>query len=406
MTGPHVLLHGNDRLALAVEQRLAAGGCRVETLAGRGSPFVDFEAATLGRASVLVLAADDDAGNVDLALTARRLRGDLPLVCRVFDDALAAYLRKSLRDVAILSMSAAGAPAFADATVRAIAERSGAPRTAPRRPAARVRVAPFDRVVKTAIVAIATIVIVCTVFFAHALDLSYLDAMYFVWSTVTTVGYGDIALRDAPAAVKIVDMLLMVVGAAFLAVLFGLFTDRVVKRRLDIASGRVRVRRGGHIVLAGGGNVGFRVADRLRGAGHRVVVIERDGDNKNLDALRSSGHQVIVADAARDAILDLANVDAAVAVLCLTESDAVNFQIALLVGARAAGVPVVLRVVSPELSAHVSQHGHAVAISPVAIAAAAFADAALERVRLKPDTTFPIATEMKDCSDDSPARLG
>jgi len=371
-----VLLHGGDRLAAAVEQRLAASGRRVVRLAVDG---LALDPAALASGAVLVLAADDDAGNVDLALTARRTRPDLPLVCRVFDDALADYLRRSVDGVTVLSMSALAAPAFADATLRAIADRpTGASGQRPSRAAARTRSAPVDRILLRAIVAIAAIVIVCTVFFAHALDLSYLDAMYFVWSTVTTVGYGDIALRDAPAAVKIVDMLLMVVGAAFLAVLFGLFTDRVVKRRLDIASGRVRVRRRGHIVLAGGGNVGFRVAARLRGAGHRVVVIERDAGNKNLDALRAGGHQVIVADAARDAILDLANVDAAAAVLCLTESDAVNFQIALLVRARAAEVPVVLRVVSPELSAHVSQHGHAVAISPIAIAAAAFADAGLE----------------------------
>ena len=376
MTVATVLLHGGDRLAAAVEQRLAASGRRVVRLAVDG---LALDPAALASGAVLVLAADDDAGNVDLALTARRTRPDLPLVCRVFDDALADYLRRSVDGVTVLSMSALAAPAFADATLRAIADRpTGASGQRPSRAAARTRSAPVDRILLRAIVAIAAIVIVCTVFFAHALDLSYLDAMYFVWSTVTTVGYGDIALRNAPAAVKVVDMLLMVVGAAFLAVLFGLFTDRVVKRRLDIASGRVRVRRRGHIVLAGGGNVGFRVAARLRGAGHRVVVIERDAGNKNLDALRAGGHQVIVADAARDAILDLANVDAAAAVLCLTESDAVNFQIALLVRARAAEVPVVLRVVSPELSAHVSQHGHAVAISPIAIAAAAFADAGLE----------------------------
>ena len=62
--------------------------------------------------------------------------------------------------------------------------------------------------------------------------------------------------------------------------------------------------------------------------------------------------------------------------LRLTDSDAVNFQIALLSGARSADVPIILRVVSPELSAHVSEHGRDVAISPIAIAAEAFAAAA------------------------------
>ena len=216
-----------------------------------------------------------------------------------------------------------------------------------------------------------------TVFFAKALDLSYIDALYFVSTTVTTVGYGDIALRDASTSVKIVGMVQMFAGAAFIALLFGLFTDWVVGRRLEIVAGRVRVRGSGHIVIAGGGNIGVRVADRLREQDHRVVIIERNADNKNVEPLRANGHHVILADAARDATLSLAKVEDSAAMLCLTDSDAVNFQIALLVRARNADVPIILKVVSPELSAHVSEHGDAVAISPIAIAAEEFTKAVL-----------------------------
>ena len=54
-----------------------------------------------------------------------------------------------------------------------------------------------------------------------------------------------------------------------------------------------------------------------------------------------------------------------------------NFQIALLVRARSTDVPIIIKVVSPELSAHVSGHGQVLAISPIAIAAEGFANAAL-----------------------------
>ena len=63
--------------------------------------------------------------------------------------------------------------------------------------------------------------------------------------------------------------------------------------------------------------------------------------------------------------------------LCLTDSDAVNFQIALLARAQNTNVPILMRVISPELSAHVSEHGDAVAISPIAIAAEEFTKAIL-----------------------------
>ena len=162
----------------------------------------------------------------------------------------------------------------------------------------------------------------------------YIDALYFVSTTVTTVGYGDIALRDASTSIKLVGIVLMFAGAAFIALLFGLFTDWVVGRRLEIVAGRVRVRGSGHIVIAGGGNIGVRVAERLRGTDQRVVIIERNADNKNIEPLRANGHHVILADAAREATLSLAKVEDSAAMLCLTDSDAVNFQIALLVRAQ------------------------------------------------------------------------
>jgi voltage-gated potassium channel Kch len=383
----NVLLHCSDRLGAAIEQRLVGAGCHVTTRGRDGSDSVPLDGPALVSASVLVLAADDDAGNVDLALTARRLRSDLPLVVRVFEEALAAYVRKSLDGVTILSMARLAAPAFGDATLRAIAGREtrrqdslpSAPKAqSDRSLRRRSGQARLDSVVLAAILfAMVAIVLTFTVIFANALDLPFLDALYFVSTTVTTVGYGDIALRDASPWVKLVGIVMMFAGAAFIALLFGLFTDWVVSRRLDIVAGRVRVRGSGHIVIAGGGNIGVRVADRLRESDRRVVIIERNADNKNIEALRANGHHVILADAAQDATLGLAKVEDSAAMLCLTDSDAVNFQIALLIRARSADVPIIIKVVSPELSAHVSEHGDAVAISPIAIAAEEFAKAIL-----------------------------
>jgi Trk K+ transport system NAD-binding subunit len=377
MSQGHVLLCGNDRLSTAIEQRLARDGRAVTRLRPEPNHGVHLAESSLKDASVLVIAADDDPGNVDLALTARRLKADLPVVVRLFDEALATHVRQSLKGVTILSMSALAAPAFVEATIRAMkqrpAVRADAAPALPQ-PASRDRRRP-DRILIAAIGGFLAVLLIFTAFFARTLRLPYVDAMYFVWTTVTTVGYGDIALKDAPGAVKIVGMVLMLTGAASLAVLFGLFTDWAVGRRLDLLRGRLPVRGGGHIVIAGGGNVGYRVASALREKGHRVVVIERHSETENLEALRSAGIHVIVADAARADTLQLAKVETASAVVSVTDSDAVNFQIALLVSARSRDVPVILRVVSPELSAHVSEHGDAIAISPIAIATERFAAA-------------------------------
>jgi len=203
------------------------------------------------------------------------------------------------------------------------------------------------------------------------------DALYFVWTTIMTVGYGDITLKDASAPVKFAGMLLMFAGAAFMAVLFALVTGWVVTRRLNVLHGRVRVRGRGHVVVVGSGNVGFRVADLLSERDVRVVMIEKDAESRHIAALRAAGHHVIVADATRDGMLDLAGLDGASAVLALTHVDAINLHVALLVRSTHPAIPVVMRAVSPELSAYVTQRQDALAISSIDLAVDEFARAAL-----------------------------
>jgi voltage-gated potassium channel Kch len=376
--GP-VLLAGDGRLAGAIAQRLEEAGAAVErvSLAGEAETAA---AARLAGASSLVLAADDDAGNVDLALWARRVRPDLPLVVRVFDEGLAEYLAGTVESLTILSMSQLAAPAFAEAALGAVAAAPGGERAkaSPARGLWR-RLAP-DRVLLAALVGLVLVVVPSTVYFGRVLDLRPIDALYFVWTTVMTVGYGDISLAKAPDGAKLVGMLLMLAGAAFVATLFAFLTGWVVTRRLDVLRGLVHARGRGHVVVAGAGNLGFRVARLLAAKGRRVVVIERNPDGRNVAALRAAGHHVIVADATGEEVLDLAGVDRAAAVLALTDSDAVNLQVALSVRGRGAGTPVVMRVFSPELSAHVSARGDGIALSPVAVAAEAFAGAVTVRL--------------------------
>ena len=96
-----------------------------------------------------MLATDSDTENVDAALTARRLRPDVRLVVRVFDRRLADYLRGTLAQVEVLSMSLTSAPIFADLARRALAEtaQAAAPPAAGRRRARRRL--PIDRVLVT-----------------------------------------------------------------------------------------------------------------------------------------------------------------------------------------------------------------------------------------------------------------
>lgn len=394
------LVAGLGALSLAIVERLRAAGAEVRAIASPdearrlghelerlGVPVTTGSARSAGTlravgvesAAVLLLAADEDAENVDAALAARRLRHDLPLVVRLFDTALVAYLEETLPRAVFLSMSGVAAPVFVAMALRALAERApaeaGAPRgRAARRTLGRPRV---DRTLRRVAPGLAVCVALAVAYFAYALELRVIDAFYFVGTTVTTVGYGDIALRDASDPAKLVGVALMVAGAALLAVLYALVAEQVLARRLRALRGRVPTRERGHVVVTGAGNIGFRVAGALAERGHRVVIVERDGDSRNIAALQASGHHVIVGDVLVDETLELAGVGTAGVVLALTDSDATNLHTVLAVRRRNPAVPVVTRLISPELSAHVSTRHEAGAASPVAIAGEAFARAVL-----------------------------
>jgi voltage-gated potassium channel Kch len=367
-----ILLTGGGTLPDAIESRLRASSVEVERSDAGGTGKPPLAATRLDRAQALVIAADDDAGNVDLALRARQLHPTLPLVVRLFDATLESYIAETLPGVTILSMSKVAAPVFA-AAARRVLEVPQTPRTRSGKPSRR-GFRP-DRMMVGALASLFLLVFPSALYFSNALNLRYLDALYFVWTTVMTVGYGDISLKDAPDGTKLLGMLLMLAGAGFIAILFALLSDWVLSRRLDIRSGRVRERGSGHVVIAGAGNIGFRIAELLADSGRRLVIIEPVAASRNLAALKAAGHHIIVADATDDATLDLAGVDAASVVVAVTDADAANLQIAL--HARTRGVPVIMRVVSPELSAHVTERGDAIAFSPIAAAADAFVRAAL-----------------------------
>jgi Trk K+ transport system NAD-binding subunit len=402
---PHVLVAGLESLGVAIVECLVRDGARVTVLAAAaereryehqveplGVTLVTGSAAATGNliaagcadADVLVLAGDDDSTNVDAALAARRLEPTLPLVVRVFDSALARYLEHSLTHVTVLSMSAAAAPVFAEMALTAIAERPSRARAMARRARTAVtrrRRVDVDRVLVSAVLAFAVLVLVSSVYFSRVLKLRVLDATYFVWTTVFTVGYGDISLYQAPDEAKAVGMALMFAGAALMAVFYALLSGWVVARRLDVRAGRVAERGHGHVVIAGAGNIGFRVARIMADRGHRIVVVERNAGSHNAMALRAEGHHVIIADASLDDSLALAGVDNALAVLALTDADAVNLSVALALRDRPASIPVVARLSSPELAAHVGARGDALAASSVTIAGEAFARAALSAAR-------------------------
>lgn len=399
--GP-ILVCGLGLLGIAVVRRLVALNESVRALASAGeaanyshelarlgvpacigvaSSPGELEAAGLKDASAVILTTDDDADNVDAALTARRIRPDVPIVARVFDAALGRYLEDTEERLRVQSMAHLAAPRFVEVARAGLNGPGAGWAVAPRkdRVAAKRKAGAYLDSIVVRLAIITTAVVVASIwFFAHALGLGVFDAFYLVVETITNTGFGDFPIRGAGAPAMLAAIVLMIGGAGLLGLVYALVTGWFVARRIEVLQGRLPVRGSGHVVVAGAGNVGFRVAQLLEAEGHRVVVIERVADGPNVSALRAEGLHVIIADASLDDSLDLAAVDRASIVLAVTDSDAVNLRIALAVRERGLEVPVAIRLISTELSDHLHGRKGVVTVSPVAVASESFTRAALE----------------------------
>ena len=318
--------------------------------------------AGLMEARALLVVTDVDVVNIEIVLDARKLRADIPIVVRLFDQALARQLEKTSDVRRALSTSVLSAPVFAAAalgkqvigtfsldehpyvigrievtegllcevpTIGDLAERRGVAVINLHRGGDEVKeltsevtLCAGDRLavvaaqhaweqvvggevtpppsrlpemlqpqhlrevaghawrqspllLRLALLVFVTINLLAVEIFHRGLALSYVDALYLVVSTVTTVGYGDVTPRHDNEALELFGCLLMLLGTALMAVLYSIITDFVVASRFEqLVAGRRRVPRKDHVVVVGAGTIGYRVIKELHRARIPLVVID------------------------------------------------------------------------------------------------------------------------------------
>jgi Trk K+ transport system NAD-binding subunit len=245
-----------------------------------------------------------------------------------------------------------------------------------------------DRRLVLALFALFTVVIGSTLILRLAYRLGghhipLLDAVYFTAETVTTVNYGDFSFRNQSPWLMGGAIVLMLLGALFVAVFFAMLTDMLVSRRIEESLGRRRITGlRGHVLVIGLGSVGMQVLSRLAAAGSDVVVVEKHDGNRHLSQARALGVPVVVADATLPETLESVSLASASAVAVLTSDDLANLETGLAVrdqlGARWDRTPVVLRMFDPQLARSVRHNfGFRNVRSTAALAAPWFVGAAL-----------------------------
>ncbi len=228
----------------------------------------------------------------------------------------------------------------------------------------------------------AAIFVAAVVYFAAALHLDPITAFYFVATTFTSTGYGDItplqaagAAHASPSGVALIAAsLLMFAGVASIGVFIAFATSALTRAQFTAIQGLRQIRTRGHILVFGCGNVGTRVVEYLRALGRHVVVVELKNDPVLVEMSNRGGIELITGDATRDATLDLCNIPHARAVIAATDSDTANLEIALGVLARSKHASVVMRVQDQAFADSIARHFKGIrTYSTAALAAPVFA---------------------------------
>lgn len=243
----------------------------------------------------------------------------------------------------------------------------------------------LDRRARTVGIGLLTLIALSTLYF-HLGGNSWLIALYLALTASTATSGGD--LSTLPVAFRFGAVLIQVFGLLLSAGITALIVDGLISARLAAFTGGVRGKPRRHVVVCGLGRVGTAVAARLKARGVPVVAIERHEDAPGVLQARQLKIPVVIAPASDAGAQAVAGISRAVAVLAVTDDEAVNLEIALVAKGTNPHVRVVARLFDHELAARVERRLELGATRSVSmLAAPAFAAAALGRRR---EVIFPI----------------
>lgn len=287
---------------------------RVPVILGDATERESLLAAGVERARGAFAGTDDDLANIEMCLAARRIRADLNVVVRVFDEDLDSHLDRTFGPGTGFSTSALAATTLASAAV-APGVFEALPTPAGTIGLAAIRIGNGT---------------------APGLSPGAIESTF----GVRVLRDGAPALEGRGSRRDGSDSPSSVVVAA---------GPPPALRRLAAAADPSAVRPdiAGPIIVCGAGNVGFRTVrelSRLPGGPSIVVICREDSDPRFLDAFARLSIRVVKGDARRPEVLDEAGVAGAECVLAVTNSDLVNIQIALTARRGRAGLRVVARV--------------------------------------------------------------
>ncbi len=166
--------------------------------------------------------------------------------------------------------------------------------------------------------------ILATVIFKFVEEVSWMDSIYFVFVTITTVGYGDLVATHP--FTKIITIILIFNGISFIGIASQYVVDRIIKLQLEtqhnVPSESINMH--DHIIIAGFGMKARKLVELFIGRGYNVVVVEKDLTRTSANMF--SEVLMINGDITKPNILNKLSLDRAAGLFLLLSNDDVTIQ--------------------------------------------------------------------------------
>ncbi|MCY3413660.1 MAG: NAD-binding protein [Candidatus Heimdallarchaeota archaeon] len=171
--------------------------------------------------------------------------------------------------------------------------------------------------------------IISTIVFKYVENTTWLNAVYYIVVTITTVGYGDLVATQP--ITKVITIILIVTGISFIGLASQYLVDRIIRLQLDSQLTLPTKPLGykNHIVIGGYGAKGRRLAqlfiDRQI---KKVVVVEKNASRSSVSINRKV--EVISGDITKPNVLKILNIDQAQGLFLVLSDDNQTIQTGIL----------------------------------------------------------------------------
>jgi voltage-gated potassium channel len=180
--------------------------------------------------------------------------------------------------------------------------------------------------IRSALIALTAVITIGTAGYL-LLGFGFLDALYQTVTTITTVGFREVHPLDTAGQIFTMALILVGVGTSLYAL--GALLEAFMEGDLRTHVGRRRMDRSinhlsGHVIVCGWGRVGVASRKYLRGAGQRLVVVDRDPAR-----LEGLDEPYVLGDVTDDEVLRAAGITRAAALIAALDTDADNVYVTL-----------------------------------------------------------------------------